>query len=54
MALAAQRHAVVRNGTWDERARQLAAVIHSLLQGQPYSQPAAERREAQCAPCSKT
>jgi glycosyltransferase involved in cell wall biosynthesis len=52
-ALAAQRQAVVRNGTWDERARQLAAVINSLLQGQPYSQPGAERREAQCALCSK-
>jgi hypothetical protein len=33
---------VVRNGTWDERARQLATLINSLLQGQPYSQPAAE------------
>jgi glycosyltransferase involved in cell wall biosynthesis len=42
LALATQRQAVVRNGTWDERARQLATLINSLLQGQPYSQPAAE------------
>jgi glycosyltransferase involved in cell wall biosynthesis len=42
LALAAQRQAVVRNGTWDERARQLATLINSLLQGQPYSLPAAE------------
>jgi glycosyltransferase involved in cell wall biosynthesis len=41
-ALAAQRQAVVRNGTWDERARQLATLINSLLQGQPYSRPAPE------------
>jgi glycosyltransferase involved in cell wall biosynthesis len=33
-ALAAQRQAVVRNGTWDERASQLAALINSLLHGQ--------------------
>jgi glycosyltransferase involved in cell wall biosynthesis len=42
LALAAQRQAVVRNGTWDERARQLATLINSLLQGQPYSQPVTE------------
>jgi glycosyltransferase involved in cell wall biosynthesis len=42
LALAAQRQAVVRNGTWDERARQLATLINSLLQGQPYSQPAGD------------
>jgi glycosyltransferase involved in cell wall biosynthesis len=36
-ALAAQRQAVVKEGTWDERASQLAALIHSLLQGQRYS-----------------
>ena len=42
LALAAQRQAVVRNNTWDERARQLATLINSLLQGQPYSLPAAE------------
>jgi glycosyltransferase involved in cell wall biosynthesis len=42
LALAAQRQAVVRNGTWDERARQLATLINSLLQGQPYSLRAAE------------
>jgi glycosyltransferase involved in cell wall biosynthesis len=35
--LAAQRQAVVKDGTWDERASQLAALIHSLLQGQRYS-----------------
>jgi hypothetical protein len=35
-ALAAQRQAVVRNGTWDERASQLAALINSLLHGQRY------------------
>jgi glycosyltransferase involved in cell wall biosynthesis len=42
LALAAQRQAVVRNNTWDERARQLATLINSLLRGQPYSLPAAE------------
>ncbi len=36
-ALAAQRQAVVKEGTWDERASQLAALIHSLLRGQRYS-----------------
>jgi glycosyltransferase involved in cell wall biosynthesis len=36
-ALAAQRQAVVKDGTWDERASQLAALIHSLLQGRRYS-----------------
>ena len=36
-ALAAQRQAVVKEGTWDERANQLAALIHSLLRGQRYS-----------------
>jgi glycosyltransferase involved in cell wall biosynthesis len=35
--LAAQRQAVVKDGTWDERARQLAALINSLLRGQRYS-----------------
>jgi glycosyltransferase involved in cell wall biosynthesis len=42
LALAAQRQAVVRNGTWDERARQLATLINSLLQCHPYSQPVTE------------
>jgi glycosyltransferase involved in cell wall biosynthesis len=37
-----QRQAVVKGGTWDERARQLAALIQSLLRGQPYSYPSAE------------
>ncbi len=36
-ALAAQRQAVVKDGTWDERASQLAALIRSLLRGQPHS-----------------
>ncbi len=36
-ALAAQRQAVVKEGTWDERASQLAALIHSLLRGRRYS-----------------
>jgi glycosyltransferase involved in cell wall biosynthesis len=36
-ALATQRQAVVKEGTWDERASQLAALINSLLQGQRYS-----------------
>src|SRR3984885_3660532 len=35
--LAAQRQAVVKDGTWDERASQLGALIHSLLRGQRYS-----------------
>ena len=38
-ALAAQRQAVVKDGTWDERARQLAALINSLLRGQRYRIP---------------
>ncbi len=33
LSLAARRQAVVKDGTWDERARQLAALIHSLLRG---------------------
>ncbi len=41
-ALAAQRQGVVKEGTWDERASQLAALIHSLLRGQQYSHPPAE------------
>jgi glycosyltransferase involved in cell wall biosynthesis len=36
-ALAAQRQAVVKEGTWDERASQLAVLIQSLLQGRRYS-----------------
>lgn len=34
---ATQRQAIVRDGTWDQRASQLAALIHSLLRGQRYS-----------------
>jgi glycosyltransferase involved in cell wall biosynthesis len=41
-ALAAQRQAVVKDGTWDERARQLAALISSLLRGQRYTHPSAK------------
>jgi glycosyltransferase involved in cell wall biosynthesis len=35
--LAAQRQAVVKEGTWDQRAIQLADLIQSLLRGQRYS-----------------
>jgi glycosyltransferase involved in cell wall biosynthesis len=41
-ALAAQRQGVVKEGTWDERASQLAALIRSLLRGQRYSHASAE------------
>jgi glycosyltransferase involved in cell wall biosynthesis len=41
-ALAAQRQAVVRDGTWDERASQLAALIYFLLGGQQYTHPSQE------------
>src|ERR1700678_1664830 len=41
-ALVAQRQAVVKDGTWDERARQLAALINSLLRGQRYTFASAE------------
>jgi glycosyltransferase involved in cell wall biosynthesis len=37
--LAAQRQAVVKEGTWDQRASQLAALIHFLLGGQRYKHP---------------
>jgi glycosyltransferase involved in cell wall biosynthesis len=40
--LAAQRQGAVKEGTWDERASQLAALIHSLLRGQRYLHPSAE------------
>jgi glycosyltransferase involved in cell wall biosynthesis len=36
-ALAAQRQAVVKEGTWDRRANQLADLIHALLRGQRYA-----------------
>jgi glycosyltransferase involved in cell wall biosynthesis len=36
-ASAAQRQAAVKHGTWDARAAQLATLIQSLLNGQPYS-----------------
>jgi Glycosyl transferases group 1 len=41
-ALAAQRQAAVKDGTWDERAKQLATLVNSLLRGQRYSHPPAE------------
>jgi glycosyltransferase involved in cell wall biosynthesis len=47
-ALAAQRQAVVKDGTWDARARQLAGLIHGVLQG------ASERKEAPCELYSRT
>ena len=47
-ALAAQRQAVVKEGTWDARARQLAELIHGLLQ------TASERKEAPCELYSRT
>ena len=53
-AAAAQRQAVVKDGTWDERARQLAELILSLLRGQPYSHPEAEQKEVPCALYSRT
>jgi glycosyltransferase involved in cell wall biosynthesis len=52
-ALAAKRQAVVKDGTWDKRASQLAALIKSLLRGQRYVHRAEERKESQCAPYSK-
>ena len=41
-ALAAQRQAVVRDGTWDQRASQLAALIQSLLAGRRYKHASEE------------
>jgi hypothetical protein len=41
-ALAQQRQAVVKDGTWDDRACQLAVLISSLLRGQRYSHSSAE------------
>jgi glycosyltransferase involved in cell wall biosynthesis len=38
-ALGAQRQAIVKEGTWDQRASQLAALINSLLRGQRYLHP---------------
>jgi hypothetical protein len=38
--LAAQRQEVVKEGTWDQRASQLAALINSLLGGHRYKHPA--------------
>jgi glycosyltransferase involved in cell wall biosynthesis len=41
-SLAVQRQEIVKDGTWDARASQLAALIHSLLRGQRYTHPPAE------------
>lgn len=41
-ALAAERQAAVKDGTWDGRARQLAVLINSLLRGRRYTHPSAE------------
>jgi glycosyltransferase involved in cell wall biosynthesis len=38
-SLAAQRQTMVKDGTWDQRASQLAALINSLLRGRQYSHP---------------
>jgi glycosyltransferase involved in cell wall biosynthesis len=46
--LATQRQAVVKDGTWDARARQLAALILELLR------ETAERKEAPCELYSRT
>jgi glycosyltransferase involved in cell wall biosynthesis len=51
--LAAQRQAVVKDGTWDERASQLAELFQSLLRGQPYAH-SAERKEVRCELYSRT
>jgi glycosyltransferase involved in cell wall biosynthesis len=40
--LAAQRQVVVKEGTWDQRAIELAALINSLLGGQRYKHPSQE------------
>jgi glycosyltransferase involved in cell wall biosynthesis len=40
--LAAQRQQVVKEGTWDQRASELAALINSLLGGQRYKHPSQE------------
>jgi glycosyltransferase involved in cell wall biosynthesis len=52
-ALAAKRQAAVKDGTWDKRASQLAALINSLLRGQRHVHLAEERKESQCAPYSR-
>jgi hypothetical protein len=44
--LAAQRQAVVRYCTWDTRARQLAALIDSLLRGRRYTYVSGELHSA--------
>jgi glycosyltransferase involved in cell wall biosynthesis len=44
--LAAQRQAVVRDCTWDARARQLAALIDSVLRGRRYTYRSGELHSA--------
>ena len=41
-ALRVERQAAVKEGTWDQRASELAALIHFLLGGQRYKHPSAE------------
>jgi hypothetical protein len=40
-ALRAQRQSLVKDGTWDVRAGQLATLIDSLLRGRRYVHPSA-------------
>jgi glycosyltransferase involved in cell wall biosynthesis len=40
--VAAKRQEVVKEGTWDQRASQLATLINSLLDGHRYKHPAQE------------
>ena len=54
LALAGQRQAVVRDGTWDARASQLGELIQSLLQGQPYAHSAIEEEGVRCELYSRT
>jgi glycosyltransferase involved in cell wall biosynthesis len=42
LGMAAQRQSVVKDGTWDKRALQLATLINSLLSGQRYSHRSGE------------
>jgi glycosyltransferase involved in cell wall biosynthesis len=53
-ALAAQRQAVVKDGTWDARARQLGELIQTLLHGRPYEHPETEKKGVPCALYSRT
>ncbi len=53
-ALAAQRQAVVKDGTWDVRARQLGELIQSLLHRRPYEHPETETKGVSCELYSRT